>query len=105
MARTLIIDDDEQVAVALRERLAFHVLLDDYHPGEIDFAGWGPCQISKARDALPDITIGEPVIEQLCNAAAAFGIPSVRAELLSLRAARAAAFRSSARPTTTPSAS
>jgi magnesium chelatase subunit D len=82
---------DEQAPAALLDRLAFHVDFSevshrDMGESRLDF---GP--IVAARRKLAEIGAGDEILEALCGTAVALGVGSVRAPLLALRAARAAA--------------
>ena len=103
--------EDEAAPPGLMDRLAMHVLLPPFppagegrgeradriarnggqrrllpHPDPLPQAGEG-----EARSLLPSVVAGEDVVEALCATALALGIASVRAPLLALRVARAAA--------------
>jgi magnesium chelatase subunit D len=83
--------EDEFAPAALRDRLAFHLDLDafgqrDAEPFEID-----PADIAAARARLSTLRIDDAQVAAICTAAAALGIASLRAPLLAIRAARAAA--------------
>ncbi len=75
---------EESVPPSLTDRLAF--LLD---PREvtIDLDG----DVMAARALLPHVSVGDDLIEALCETAAALGIASLRAPLLAVRATRAIA--------------
>ena len=89
--------DDEAAPVALADRLAFHLDLSDvsvrdaYDPA----AGEGPVagadDLAAARALLPRVRAGDDIVEALTSAALTLGIASIRATLLALRVARAAA--------------
>ena len=85
--------DDEKLPAALLDRLAFHVVLD----GRIDKddpqddVTWQVAEVLKARALLPRVVASDETLQALCAAALALGIDSMRAPLLALRAARAAA--------------
>jgi magnesium chelatase subunit D len=83
--------DDERPPAALAERLAFHVDLTGV--GAYDTARGVPDAdfIAAARARLPGVTAGADVLEALCATALTLGIDSIRAPLLALRVARAAA--------------
>ncbi|MGK7868437.1 magnesium chelatase subunit D [Falsiroseomonas sp. E2-1-a20] len=88
-ARFALVALDEGIAeeappAALAERLAFRLDLDE---APLDPAP--DCAAARAR--LPDVTVPETLLPALCGAALAFGIASLRAPLMALRAARAAA--------------
>jgi magnesium chelatase subunit D len=75
---------EEAPPAALLERLAFRLEPDDVPPGP-------PLDCAAARARLPDVTVPDALLPALCGAALAFGIISLRAPLMALRAARAAA--------------
>lgn len=100
--------DDEQLPGALRERLAFRIELDpalmrqrpemshhsfdaqpDRSPDE--WPGARPGDVLAARALLPQVRCGDELLQALCATALALGVDSVRAPLLALRAACAAA--------------
>jgi len=86
------VSEEEAAPAALRERLAFHLALDFLPPGAAaEWRAGDPKDVQAARDLLPAIEAPEAVVTALCGAALALGIYSVRAPLLALRAARAAA--------------
>lgn len=82
-------DGDERLAGALLDRLAFHVELLP-HPIPVPDTG-DKARVLAARTLLPRVRAGDDVIEALCAAALGLGVASVRAPLLALRAACAAA--------------
>ena len=84
-------DADEALAPALADRLALHVMLDDLPGDGADAPAADATAISGARARLARMQDGDESLAALCAAALAFGIGSVRAPLLALRAARAAA--------------
>jgi magnesium chelatase subunit D len=88
-ARFALVALDEGIAeetppAALAERLAFRLELDE---APLD----PPSDCAAARVRLPDVTVPEALLPALCGTAMAFGIASLRAPLMALRAARAAA--------------
>lgn len=83
--------DEEQAPSALLDRLAFHVKLSDVGAREPDGDLPTPDDIAAARLRLPAVQATDATLQSLCAVAAALGIASVRAPLLALRAARAAA--------------
>ena len=100
--------EDEQAAPSLKDRLAFHVeLLLPLPPGEGRGEGSRrarsiapaltphpdpiPGGEGEARLLLPLVTAGDDIVEALCATALALGVVSIRAPLLALRVARAAA--------------
>lgn len=94
------LDDDERVAPALIDRLAFQI---DLHPtlpqpeAELDLPAVDlsfdktPADIARARELLPQIDADEAQVQALVAAALQLGVYSIRAPLLALRVARAAA--------------
>jgi len=83
--------DDERTPPALLDRLAFHLDLTWVGAREPEGDAPTPDAIAAARDRLPRVQAADAVLEALCGTAAALGVASVRAPLLALRAARAAA--------------
>jgi magnesium chelatase subunit D len=84
--------DDERTPAALRERLAFAPALPPRSPRDDALPlPWTRDDIGAARARLPSVRVGDDVVQALCAAALALGVASVRAPLLAVRAARAAA--------------
>lgn len=83
--------EDEMPPAALLDRLAFRLELAAIGARDSLDGDCGPEAISAARALLPAVEVPPPVIEALSEAAAALGIASLRATLLAVRAARAAA--------------
>jgi magnesium chelatase subunit D len=84
--------DDEQVPSSLKERLAFWVNLAPQRGAALDPMTESPRRaVATARALLPSVTVSDVVMQGVCEAAAALGIASVRAPILALRVARAAA--------------
>ena len=92
--------DDEHLANALADRLAFHLTLDDAGSGHglrggptpEDFRSlWSATDVAQARRLLPQVQVPDEVLEALCATALALGVASLRAPLLALRVARCAA--------------
>ncbi len=97
--------DDERVAPALLDRLAFsidlHPLIDDAGPDADDHKAldqdlaatpvWSAADVASARDLLPRIEAPEEIVKALVSTALALGVASLRAPLLALRVARASA--------------
>lgn len=82
--------DEERMPAALLDRLAFHLLLSPAAEDD-EAVHWSAEEIDAARARLPDVTVPDAVLEALCAASQAWGVDSLRAPLLALRAARAAA--------------
>lgn len=83
--------DDEQLPAALHDRLAFHMALSPEAASPDAGVDWQRGDIQAAQARLPRVGVDEGVLEALCGAAVALGVVSLRAPLLALRAARAAA--------------
>lgn len=83
--------DDARPPAALADRLAFHVDLREVPIGAAGAAEATAGDVAAARQRLANVAVGDDVVEALCAASAALGIGSIRAPLLALRAARAAA--------------
>ena len=83
--------DDERTPPALLDRLAFHLDLTPVGAREPEGQPPTPEAVAAARDRLAQVQAGEAVVAALCGTAAALGVASVRAPLLALRVARAAA--------------
>lgn len=83
--------DDQHPPVALLDRLAFHLPLDDVPRSAMFGAAHDAADIYAARRHLANVKVSDDVIESLCAATLAFGIASARAALLALRVARASA--------------
>lgn len=82
-------EDAECAPPALIERLAFHVDLDGIGTSEIDFHPLDHSVLGDARAILSLIPADTEAVTALVTIAAHFGIDSLRAPLLALRAARA----------------
>ena len=81
---------DERVPAALLDRLAFPLVLE--HRADDDEAvDWEVDEVIQARLMLPRVKASEDIVQALCSTALALGVDSLRAPLLALRAARAAA--------------
>jgi len=80
---------DERPPAALLDRLAFRVSLDGLRAADLGDASAG--RVAAARALLPSVRAGDDVIEALCAAAIALGVESLRAPLLAVRTACAAA--------------
>jgi magnesium chelatase subunit D len=82
---------DECLSPVLADRLAFRV---DLHPigiHDVDEIGLSAADLAMAREGLPQVMHEASDTEQLCAVALSLGVDSMRASLLALRAARAAA--------------
>ena len=86
------VSSDEAVPAALLDRLAFHLDLSLIRPLGIDEGEIDDAATTAARERLAAIApASDAILSALVVTAARFGIPSVVAPLLALRAARAAA--------------
>ncbi len=82
--------DDEHVPDSLLDRLAFHLTLEHGSaPEETVF--WQRAEIERARSRLAHVAIDDDSVQVLCATAQALGVESLRAPLLAVRVARAAA--------------
>jgi magnesium chelatase subunit D len=84
-------DDGEGTPAALLDRFAFHVDLGGIAAGVAIETEVPAEDIAAARDLLPWVFAADDVLEALCGTAQELGIASIRAPLLALRAAHAAA--------------
>lgn len=82
-------EDEEQLPAALLDRLAFHLHLQSGIPDSSVY--WSRADIEAARSRLPNTGIDAQIVQALCATAQALGVASLRAPLLALRVARAAA--------------
>lgn len=86
------VSPEEVPPPALVERLAFQLRLDELpREGLAEWSPAAPGTVAEARERLAGIEVPDTLLEALCGAAQAFGIDTLRAPLLALRAARAAA--------------
>ncbi|MGX7744157.1 magnesium chelatase subunit D [Rhodopseudomonas parapalustris] len=83
--------EDEFAPAGLRDRLGFHLDLDQFAWRETDDFPISLDDIRAARERLASIKVESEQIEAVCTAAAALGIISLRAPLLAIRAAKASA--------------
>ncbi|RJP68991.1 MAG: magnesium chelatase ATPase subunit D, partial [Comamonadaceae bacterium] len=83
--------DEEQMPAALLDRQAFHLPLVLAGPDDGEATDWQRRDIEQARALLSQVKVPEGLVQALCGAALAWGVVSLRAPLLALRAARAAA--------------
>ena len=84
-------DDDPALPGALADRLAFHCDLSALGWGHVGDATHDADDIQAARAWLPQVALAEPIAQALCATALRMGVPSLRASLMALRAARASA--------------
>jgi magnesium chelatase subunit D len=82
--------DEERPPVVLTDRLAFHVNLAQVAPREAVEPGEA-VDLAAARERMSEVLVSDEALAAICMAASAFGIASLRAGILALRAAKAAA--------------
>ncbi|MEQ8967755.1 MAG: magnesium chelatase subunit D, partial [Azospirillaceae bacterium] len=85
------VEDEARPPSSLMDRLAFHVDLRPVALGDLPDLALDAGDVIAARERLADVAAGEETVEALIATAMALGIASLRAPLLALRAARAAA--------------
>ena len=83
--------DDERPPLALRDRAAFHLDLTGVSARDALDAGPSPADVAVAAARLPGVRTSEAHATAFCSAALALGIASLRAPLLAMHVARAAA--------------
>lgn len=83
--------EDEFAPAGLRDRLAFHLDLDQFAHRDAEEFPIERDLIAAARERLSSIKVESEQIEAVCGAAAALGIVSLRAPLMAIRTARASA--------------
>jgi magnesium chelatase subunit D len=83
--------EEEQVAEALSDRLAFHVSIPPYAMKRATSAMPQRDDIQAARQQVAEVRIPKDLPQAFCAAALALGILSLRAPVFALRCARAAA--------------
>ncbi|MDM7941704.1 MAG: magnesium chelatase subunit D [Hydrogenophaga sp.] len=83
--------DEEQMPATLLDRLAFHLPLQAADSEDDEPVDWTRDDIAGARARLAHTTVPESVVQALCAASLVWGVNSMRAPLLAVRVARAAA--------------
>ncbi len=81
--------EDEATPVALSERLAMHVDLREVTPRSEPSRQPDATRVVAARARLAKVEVADALVEVLCQAALALGVPSVRSPLLAVAIARA----------------
>ena len=84
------VSDDEGLPPSLKDRLAFRLTPQNLAE-EMDALPFSPEDIHQARQRLPQVRLGEDILQAICAAAMALGVHSMRGYQLAIRAARAAA--------------
>ena len=82
--------DDERLPATLLDRLAFWLSLAPAS-AEQDAPAFDLADISAARAAWPQVTVPDALVQALCAAAMAWGVASLRAPVMAVRATRALA--------------
>ncbi len=87
------LSDEEQLAPALQDRLAFGLQAPGREAAPSLEANnpWQASDIVAARALLPRVQVSDQIVQALCATALMLGVDSLRGSLLALRAARAAA--------------
>ena len=84
-------DPDEWPPPGLMDRLAFPLALNDAVPDPGEELWADSASIVAARRRLPGVTADDAILEAICATAAALGVDTMRASIVALAAARAAA--------------
>ncbi len=83
--------DEEQMPATLLDRVAFHLPLQAAASEDDAPVDWTRAEIADARARLAQVVVPESVVQALCAASLVWGVNSMRAPLLAVRVARAAA--------------
>jgi magnesium chelatase subunit D len=83
--------DDDGPPSALTDRLALHLDVAGVAPHASEAEAASPRAIAMARQRLAQVETPDAILDALCAAAQQLGVQSMRAPILALRAARAAA--------------
>ncbi len=83
--------DDDAVAPALVDRLAFCTDLRTLSLRDVGELAATAGDVLLARGLLPQVSVEDRILQALCGTAVQLGVDSLRASVLALRAARAAA--------------
>lgn len=84
-------EPDETLAGALADRVAIHLDLSDLALGDAPPLAMDPGALAEARALLPRVTLPDTAIAEIAEVAHRLGVRSLRAPLLALAVARAAA--------------
>jgi magnesium chelatase subunit D len=84
-------EDDDGPPAALSDRLALHLDVSGVLPHASETEAPSPRAIAMARQRLAQVQTPEAILDALCTAAQQLGVRSMRAPILALRVARAAA--------------
>ena len=85
------VNEDEGLPLVLRDHFSFEIDLAAVRHNDAAWRWHTPDEIAAARERLPGVVAGEDILAVVSEAAMALGIASLRAPLLALRVARAAA--------------
>ncbi|MDP3110424.1 magnesium chelatase subunit D [Hydrogenophaga sp.] len=83
--------EEEQMPATLLDRVAFHLPLQAAGSDDDAPVDWTRAEIAEARARLSQVVVPEEVVKALCAASLVWGVNSMRAPLLAVRVARAAA--------------
>lgn len=83
--------EEEQMPATLLDRLAFQLPLQAAASEDDTPVDWTRAEVAEARARLAQVVVPEDMVQALCAASLVWGVNSMRAPLLALRVARAAA--------------
>ena len=83
--------EEEQMPATLLDRLAFQLPLQAAASEDDTPVDWTRAEVAEARARLAKVAVPEDMVQALCAASLVWGVNSMRAPLLALRVARAAA--------------
>lgn len=83
--------EEEQMPATLLDRLAFQLPLQAAASEDDAPVDWTCAEVAEARARLAKVVVPEDMVQALCAASLVWGVHSMRAPLLALRVARAAA--------------
>ena len=83
--------EEEQMPATLLDRLAFQLPLQAAASDDDTPVDWTRAEVADARARLAQVVVPESVVQALCAASLVWGVNSMRAPLLAVRVARAAA--------------
>ncbi|MDO9131473.1 magnesium chelatase subunit D, partial [Hydrogenophaga sp.] len=83
--------EEEQMPATLLDRVAVHLPLQAAGSDDDAPVDWTRAEIAEARARLSQVVVPEEVVKALCAASLVWGVNSMRAPLLAVRVARAAA--------------
>lgn len=83
--------EEEQMPATLLDRLAFQLPLQAAASEDDTPVDWTRAEVAEARARLAKVVVPDDMVQALCAASLVWGVHSMRAPLLALRVARAAA--------------